>query len=596
MSCPTARPSLALVALAATALVLTPEEARACGGTFCDTGPNSMPVDQTGETILFVMDPAGYEAHIQIQYDPNTDAAKFAWVVPIQVLPEFSVGSQPLFDALLGSTVPAYGFSTNFTCNGGSGGFSTGGGGTGGDGGTDGGGSTGGGGPDVVYQATVGAFDVVVLQGGTSMEVMDWLATNGYQQDPNAEPILGEYLAEGYMFAAFKLVNGVGIDSIHPVVLRFPSTEEACVPIRLTRIAAQDDMRVRTFFLGNARAVPSTYRHVLVNPLKLDWPSFASNYNEVITMAADSPMADGHAFVTEFAGPSSTIPTFSLWNASWSATPFATLDVKLVVQELEAQGLAYCDFGQCSWGHPLVPSLLHEYVPVPPGVMEGDFYDCLSCYEGLIDPMAWDPAAFAAAFQERLVDPGQHAVDLLGTWPYLTRMFTTISPQEMTEDPFFTTNPDLPEVNLTSSIATQDLDCNNDSVWTLPNGQQVFVPSGTSWPAFPDEMPWVEEVEQMPAIGAPMVLLDQRAKITAELAKWNCMFDFPNADACGSSGSSSGGSSGSSATSGSSSSGTDSAGATDATATSGCGCTTPAGSAGAFWLLGFTPLVRRRRR
>src|SRR3954471_14529787 len=31
-------------------------DASACGGTFCDSGPNSMPVDQTGENVIFVMD------------------------------------------------------------------------------------------------------------------------------------------------------------------------------------------------------------------------------------------------------------------------------------------------------------------------------------------------------------------------------------------------------------------------------------------------------------------------------------------------------------------------------------------------------------
>ena len=51
------RYGLALTALttltAALALTTAPQEARACGGTFCDAGPQAMPVDQTGENILF---------------------------------------------------------------------------------------------------------------------------------------------------------------------------------------------------------------------------------------------------------------------------------------------------------------------------------------------------------------------------------------------------------------------------------------------------------------------------------------------------------------------------------------------------------------
>ena len=237
-----------------------------------------MPVDQTGENILFVMAGDTTEAHIQIQYDPDTEAAEFAWVVPITQLPTFSVGSDRLFQNILAGTVPTYGFTTtssNGDC------FASGDDGGATSGADEGGGDStgGGGGPDVVFEDTVGAFDIVVLSGGTSSEVMTWLGDNGYQQDPAAEPILEQYLAEGYLFAAFRLTNGAETAEIHPIVLTF-ANDEACVPLRLTRIAAQDDMDVRAFFLADNRVVPDNYKHVLVNPLKLDWNNNASNYKD----------------------------------------------------------------------------------------------------------------------------------------------------------------------------------------------------------------------------------------------------------------------------------------------------------------------------
>lgn len=76
--------TLAVVAAAGTA----PADVRACGGTFCD-GAQGVPVDQTGENILFVSDATTLEAHIQIQYDPNTDADAFAWLIPLTSVPEF---------------------------------------------------------------------------------------------------------------------------------------------------------------------------------------------------------------------------------------------------------------------------------------------------------------------------------------------------------------------------------------------------------------------------------------------------------------------------------------------------------------------------
>ena len=59
-------------------------------------------------------------------------------------------------------------------------------------------------------------------------------------------------------------------------------------------------MDIRVFVLADGRAAPTNYRHVLVNPLKIDWLNRATNYKEVITNAVDAFMADGRAFVTEF--------------------------------------------------------------------------------------------------------------------------------------------------------------------------------------------------------------------------------------------------------------------------------------------------------
>lgn len=98
-----------------------PLEANACGGTFCDAGPQVMPVDQRGENILFVMQDGWVEAHVQIQY--TGDPAKFAWIVPVMAMPEISAGSDPLFANLLAGTVPTFTLDTRFEdCDGGGGG------------------------------------------------------------------------------------------------------------------------------------------------------------------------------------------------------------------------------------------------------------------------------------------------------------------------------------------------------------------------------------------------------------------------------------------------------------------------------------------
>ncbi|NVB40789.1 DUF2330 domain-containing protein [Pseudenhygromyxa sp. WMMC2535] len=536
-------PHLLVVATAFSLPMLLGQEAEACGGTFCDTGPQAMPVDQTGENIIFHIGEDRVEAHIQIQYDPETTAEKFAWVIPVSALPEFEVGSQLLFDATLAGSVPSYGLSVSSDFCGDDDTIQVADSGGGDDVGDDEGGGENGA-PDVVFTDTVGAFEIAVLDGGTVEGVMQWLADNGYQQDPASEPILAEYLAEEFLFVALKLSNDAAVGEIHPVVIRYPGTE-SCVPVRLTRIAAAEDMDIRVFFYQDGRTVPINYRHVLVNPLKIDWFNNADNYKEVVSLAVDADSADGNAFVTEYAGTSQVVDTETIYSAQWSGEPFAALTDSPIgaIELLENQGLAVCDSDWdevCTFVHPLLEGIVSEFIPVPEGVVPVNFYSCLECYEELIDLAAWDAAAFAAKLDERVVAPSKNAAELVTANPYLTRMYTTISPGEMNDDPMFRINTTLPDVQAVR-IASQANHCNGSATLTLPDGREVIFPdsSDLDWPDFSDEMPWVEDVDQEGmAQNAPLISLvdnteaidtlleehnSQQAKLIPELDSAGCV-------------------------------------------------------------------------
>ncbi len=590
--------SSSVAALLAALALAAPRDAAACGGTFCDSGPNAMPVDQSGENILFVMDGQNVEAHVQIQYQGS--AARFAWIVPMPVVPDVSVGSAALFTNLLSGTVPNYGFSMQYDqCGGssGAGGF-----GFGGSGGSGGGATAdaGSGGPQVVYDKTVGAFQVVVLQGGTAQEVSDWLATNNYQSINTAPAILQKYLSKNYVFVAIKLTAGAGTDEIHPLVFRYPGTAP-CVPLELTAVAATEDMGVRAFFLGDDRVVPTNYKSIELNPARIDWTTRGANYNQVVSRGADSAVANGHAFVTEYAGPSSVVNTASVYSPAWNAAAFVGLDPTLVIDELTKQGLAYCYTGGCQFMHPLIVPLLHTYLPVPAGMADGDFYSCLSCNASQIDQTAWDAAAFSSDFQQRVVDPGVHARDVVQKYPYLTRMFTTISPAEMTEDPDFHADPSLSAKTVTNTfnVASERVTCSGTAGMILPDARQVGLPASGLWPAFTSQMPWVETITEYPLNGAPVQLVDNTALIDDQLAAWNKSVGWPP-----SVGSTVGGTGGTGGAAGGAGTGAGGNGATpDASAGgAGCACSLPGGARqrGALGAVAAAALAlalgRRRRR
>src|SRR3954453_22793987 len=82
--------------------VLAAPRAEGCGGFFC----SQIPIDQSGERIVFGVHDGAVEAHIQIQYQGA--AKKFSWVVPMPALPTLGVGSQAIFSYLDNRTQPSF--------------------------------------------------------------------------------------------------------------------------------------------------------------------------------------------------------------------------------------------------------------------------------------------------------------------------------------------------------------------------------------------------------------------------------------------------------------------------------------------------------
>jgi MYXO-CTERM domain-containing protein len=394
----------------------------------------------------------------------------------------------------------------------------------------------------VVFNATVGAFDVVVLQGGTSSEVIAWLDANQYQQNPLAQPILDDYLSKGYLFVALKLTGGAGVDEIHPIVIKYAG-DTPCVPIKLTAIAATEDMEVRTFFLGKGRVVPTNYKHLVLNQARVDWTAATQTFLPAVTAAANEPVANGHGFVTEYAGPN-FVSQGGLYNSQWDASAYPGLKPEQLVPTLQKQGLVSCSGGAtCTFYHPLIEGLMHEFLPPPAGVNDAAYYGCVACYLGQADLSSWDGAAFGKALIERVIQPGVHAQSLLQTWPYVTRMLTTLSPAEMTEDPEFHEDDSLPPDGA-KLFATRQVACNGQSAMVLPGGRTIALVGG-AWPAWDATMPWVDLIEEYPLKGAPIVLVDNTKKIDAEVAAWTQSQGWPPAQpTCPGTGGSGGGSGG----------------------------------------------------
>ncbi|MDB4983281.1 MAG: hypothetical protein JWM82_4033, partial [Myxococcales bacterium] len=302
------------------AVAAFPGDARACGGLFCNGGPTPqnpfapLPVAQNGENVVFAItpDPAGgaptIEAHIQILY--TGDAAKFSWVVPVDAEPTLGTGTDRLFTALAGVTAPQFipSYVTSGTCiaeptptfdrgtaaGAPSVGMSL-----------PGSVGTGPSSVQVSFQGAVGPFDAAVIKSDDPTALKKWLVDNGYTVSDAAAALIDAYVKENKFFVALKLLNGVGVNQIQPITLKFRGAE-ACVPLRLTAIAANPDMPVLVWVLGDKRVAPRGYLELEIDEARINWSSGGANYGGptgLVSVAANE--AGGNAFITEYSGPSS---------------------------------------------------------------------------------------------------------------------------------------------------------------------------------------------------------------------------------------------------------------------------------------------------
>ena len=313
--------------------------------------------------------------------------------------------------------------------------------------------------------------------------------------------------------------SGAGVDEIQPLVLRYEGMEP-CVPTNLTAIAAKDDMGIRVFFAGEERAVPTNFALVEPNWAALDWNTPGANYEELVTLAIDEA-DNGHGWVTEYANTMSVVSTFGLLGPTWSSFAFQEVPITGVVDVLENQGLMSCNnFDGCQYFHPLVEPLLNQFIPVPEGVSSDAFYDCLECHDALLDSANWDPQAFADAFAERIVEPGKRAEEIIESYPCLTRMYTTMSPHEMTVDPTFHTNGDLGDY-VPPANSVNHIECESPDWTELPSGVAVHHDGSNAYPAEIANMPMAAAIYSVPSMGAPQTVVDNSEAIDDAIKAWN---------------------------------------------------------------------------
>jgi hypothetical protein len=460
-------------------------------------------VIQTGEKIFFSYEGGMVTAHVQILY--SGDARAFAWVVPTPSQPTVTVGSDQLFTVLDTATQPTFGVTwQNFcapnpslSCGCASPAALS-------DRVTEDAGS----GVKVISEGPVGPFETAVLSSTNPGDLSKWLTDHGFDVGPDAMKLLAPYVEKHDYFVALKLQAERGTGDLQPIVLKFASTEGPCVPIRLTSLAAQPDLGIAVFLLGEGRAVSTNYLNLVINESHLNWAGNTPlSYTAAVTAAADE--AGGHGFATDFSGPTATaLAQVKASLKGYDRGAVGTTNALDFVKAVRTAGFIGASQN--------VLSILQRCVPIPQdlGVAPVSFYQGIETYSSSVAQATVTQPACGDDIDTLVAAPLRDAEDALTRLPTLTRLYTTLSADEMTEDPIFAFNKDLPEVKAARQVK---------GTFQCSNGQIVrtdFV--GTDGRTFSTPFQQVDKVtpallraEKMSASGPPETKIDNSAEIDA---------------------------------------------------------------------------------
>jgi hypothetical protein len=242
----------------------------------------------------------------------------------------------------------------------------------------------------------------------------------------------------------------------------------------------------------------------------------SESYNALAIRAVrETPLH--HAFMTEYAGSSSVM----VGKLDWPGRFGDEASLKLVT----APGSYLRELAQRGFkGSSTLFDILQRYIPEPAvlvsqGVSLADFYGHYDSYASLEvggdgGASPFDPIALTDDLWTAIVTPTLATGALFRQHPYLTRMFTALSPEDMNADPVFSENASLPDVPSVHQ-ATLTVPCRGQAYLLSPeSGLSTQYPRSSS-----SQLQAALRIETLREEGAPVVDQDNRVAIQSSLGQ-----------------------------------------------------------------------------
>jgi hypothetical protein len=381
-----------MLSLGAILLVAAVPHAASDGGFFW---PNELGVYQNAERVIFTVNGDG-TITIVLGISYEGEAEEFSWVFPVPSMPELSVAETASLEVLEVATTLQMEYPPcpcdHLRMSGGGGG---------------------GGGPDILAAGGVGPYDYLVLGGEDDPDALvTWLRENGYGVPTEIEPVITAYVEEGMYFLAMRLRQDFSTQAIQPIVITYQA-DQVIFPIRLTAIAAVEDMPINIWIFADKQYVPKNYEHPVPDFSRFRAASRVANvgerysynnataYGYLDELRRYQALHDGHVFFTRLAGSSAALLSDD-----------------------------------------------HYFWGMPTGQM---------------------------------VREDAFLMDLITRFPYLTYLWTRMSPEQMTLDPIFVANPLAEDVSLVVDLSET---VNPLEYWGCSSARAL---SDEQWASLPEE-------------------------------------------------------------------------------------------------------------
>ncbi len=345
--------------LAATAALVAPRSADACGGCFV---PPSTPTVVSGHRMVMAVSPTQSTLWDQIQYAGEPE--EFAWVLPIKPGARIETATAAFFEVLEATTVTRI-QQPQVNCGGGSNGGVGCGSAAGALSELDGASAEAPGDPvEVVHQGTVGPYETVTLSTEQPGALNDWLTSHGYAVDPSTQPIIDAYVAEEFDFIALRLLPGKGVQEMTPVRVVSPGGGLS-LPLRMVAIGTGALTPIVLYVVGEGRYTVQNFPEARLQTSLLSWNfrTSESNYEDLRLQALT---ANGNAsFLTTFA--QQQLFTSGFTDASFNFVNFLDLYTQQGFQNAESAELCQPKRGGSSSGGGNVNGSRVVKNPCPPG-------------------------------------------------------------------------------------------------------------------------------------------------------------------------------------------------------------------------------------